>query len=318
MKTWKDSSILLLSLRLRRKQEDGDSVKTPALLFLPSHFILPDHLLTYPYLAGMPLFQDQTGRSVAVSGVPERIISIVPSQTELLYHLGLGQEVAGITKFCVHPNTWFRNKQRIGGTKNLNLQRIRELGPHLILANKEENDRDQVEELAKEFPVWTSDIHDLPSALDMIRSVGILTGKADRASVLANDILKAFAGLRPGPPVRTAYLIWKDPYMTAGGDTFIHEMLQRCGLQNLFAEKPRYPATSVEELGEAGCELLLLSSEPYPFSEKHIAGLQARLPHARILLVDGEMFSWYGSRLLLAPPYFARLTDQLHSNPYIR
>ncbi len=117
----------------------------------------------------MPIFTDQTGREVSIPSHPQRIISLVPSQTELLFDLGLEEQVAGITKFCVHPEKWFRSKTRIGGTKNIKSALIHQLQPDLIIANKEENVKEQVEELAAHYPVWVSDIHDLQSALDMIR-----------------------------------------------------------------------------------------------------------------------------------------------------
>ncbi|MEI6948310.1 helical backbone metal receptor [Paraflavisolibacter sp. H34] len=243
-----------------------------------------------------------------------RIISLVPSQTELLYHLGLEQEVVGITKFCVHPESWFRSKTRVGGTKQLHLDTIRQLRPDLILANKEENVKEQVETLAQEFPVYTSDVADLAGALEMIRALGALTGKAAEAGLLAQEIEKRFLQLRRSVrplPLRTAYLIWRQPYMTVGGDTFINNMLRAAGLENLFGGRTRYPVTSVEELQALGCELLLLSSEPYPFKEQHRIELQALLPQARIELVDGELFSWYGSRLLLAPAYFGELHQKI-------
>ena len=267
----------------------------------------------------MPVFTDQTGKTITIHHPPGKIISLVPSQTELLYDLGHDKEVVGITKFCVHPESWFRHKTRIGGTKQINTGLIRECKPDLILANKEENVKEQVEALAKEFPVWTSDVRDLPSALDMITQVGLLTGKEPVASNLVAQISKNFSRLGtpdselPAPisRLRTIYLIWKDPYMTAGGDTFIHAMLEAAGFQNIYAGQTRYPEITLDQIKEDRPELLLLSSEPFPFKQKHIDELQPDLPGTRILLVDGEMFSWYGSRLLYAPAYFYELSRQV-------
>lgn len=243
---------------------------------------------------------------------PSRIISLVPSQTELLCHLGLTEQVIGITKFCVHPKEWHQNKTRIGGTKTLNIEKIKSLQPDLIIANKEENVREQVEELAKEFPVWASDVNTLEDAYEMIESVGALTGKSSDAKELVAHIKTAFAQLQtPNNKPQTAYLIWKDPYMTAGGDTFINDMLTKAGFQNAFTSKQRYPVVTVDDLRSAACQLLFLSSEPYPFKQKHIDELQAHLPKTKIVLVDGEMFSWYGSRLLKAPAYFQNLREQV-------
>lgn len=261
---------------------------------------------------GMPLFTDQLNRSVSLPAAPRRIISLVPSQTELLYKLGLEAEVVGITKFCMHPESWFRSKRRVGGTKTVHPEIIGSLAPDLIIANKEENVREQVEALAERYPVWLSDVNTLAEALDMIRAVGCLTDRQQAAALIAEAITEGFDGLAGLPhPLRTAYLIWREPYMTVGHDTFIHDMLTRCGLFNVFGDQTRYPAITIGQLQEARCQLLFLSSEPYPFRDQHIAELQSYLPDTRIMLVDGEPFSWYGSRLLQAPKYFQSLLQQI-------
>jgi ABC-type Fe3+-hydroxamate transport system substrate-binding protein len=241
-----------------------------------------------------------------------RIISLVPSQTELLFDLGLDAEVTGITKFCVHPDSWFRSKTRIGGTKKLNIELIRKLRPDLVLANKEENLRHEVDILAEEFPVWVSDIGNLAEALNMIDSVGILTGKEKKAQEISAEIKIKFASLdQTKPTIRSCYLIWKDPWMTVGGDTFISDMMDQAGYSNVFADYMRYPEISIEQIIEKDCDLLMLSSEPFPFKEKHIAELKIKIPATKIILVDGEMFSWYGSRLKKAAGYFEQLRQTI-------
>lgn len=261
-------------------------------------------------------FTDARGNNIkGFNKQPKRIVSLVPSQTELLYHLGLDAEVVGLTKFCVHPQHWFRTKRRVGGTKNVSIETVKALQPHLILANKEENVREQIEELANHFPGWVTDVSNLNEALCMIEAVGVLTGKPEAATFLKYHIEQAFQTLAhtaSAYPLRTCYLIWKEPYLTVGGDTFIHDMLQRAGFKNIFAAQKRYPEVMLETLRELRCELLLLSSEPYPFGQKHIAPLQAQLPRTKILLVDGELFSWYGSRLQWAPAYFKKLQETIH------
>jgi len=244
---------------------------------------------------------------------PKRIISLVPSQTELLCHLGLDEEVVGITKFCVHPQTWFRTKTRIGGTKNINIEKIKALQPDLVIANKEENVKEQIEALQQFTSVYISDISTLAEAKQMIVQVGGLVDKTAEANKLVETIEQQFELLQNIHPdkIPAAYFIWRDPYMAAGGDTFINDMMQYCGFENIFLDKHRYPQINIEQLNETGCMVLLLSSEPFPFKEKHIDALQSLLPGVKILLVDGEMFSWYGSRLLLAPGYFKQLLQQV-------
>jgi ABC-type Fe3+-hydroxamate transport system substrate-binding protein len=251
---------------------------------------------------------DMTGREVNIPFPPRRIISLVPSQTELLFDLGLDEEVVGITKFCVHPEEWFRNKKRVGGTKTVHLDIVRNLQPYLIIANKEENTREQVEELALQFPVWVSDITTIDHGLDMIRKIGIITGKEANADQLAKEIHEGFKDISSiSKPLKVAYYIWKDPWMTVGGDTFISDVITRIGWKNVVAEKSRYPEVAPSELTGTGVALILLSSEPYPFKEKHIAKIQSLHPNAQIMLVDGEMFSWYGSRMKEAIPYLREL-----------
>lgn len=253
---------------------------------------------------------DQTGRTVYLSRPVKSIISLVPSQTELLADLELDDYVTGITRFCVHPEKWFRSKVRVGGTKQVHLEQIRSMSPDLIIANKEENVREQVEILAQEFPVWVSDVNDLSSALDMIREVGTITDRIERAAAIAGEISSRFESLSlRHSPQRAAYLIWKEPYMVAGGDTFINDMMERAGFINVFASQKRYPAVSEETLLNSDAEVFLFSSEPYPFRQVHLDSFRAA-GHV-CLLVDGELFSWYGSRLLQAPAYFSILQQQI-------
>jgi ABC-type Fe3+-hydroxamate transport system substrate-binding protein len=260
----------------------------------------------------MPSFTDQTGRTIELRTIPSRIVSLVPSQTELLHYFGLEQQVAGITKFCVHPPSWFKTKTRVGGTKQLSIETIHALQPDLIIANKEENVKEQVEALAKDYPVWVSDVNNLGDAYNMITSIGEMVHKTEAAQNLINQIKEGFAALIPSPaPPRTAYLIWREPYMTIGGDTFIHDMLTRCGFENMFAHQTRYPTVTIQQLQQ--CQLLLLSSEPYPFKQQHAYELQQQLPGVKIMLADGEMFSWYGSRLVCAAGYFRELKLKVKS-----
>lgn len=272
----------------------------------------------------MLAFTDQTGHTIFLEKAPRRIISLVPSQTELLFDLGLEEQVIGITKFCVHPPKWFYTKNRIGGTKTLQIDIIHQLKPDLIIANKEENIKEQVEELSRDYPVWTSDVTDLPSACDMIEQIGLLSHKMERAEEIVSTIKDGFSQLQtPNSSLRgtkqkpkTCYLIWNDPYMTVGGDTFIHSMLEFAGFENIFKDNLRYPILTLADLVLSGCQLLLLSSEPFPFKHKHVdewrqALSRVGLYDTKIILVDGAMFSWYGSRLQYTPAYFKELQQEV-------
>jgi ABC-type Fe3+-hydroxamate transport system substrate-binding protein len=259
-------------------------------------------------------FTDQLHRTLHLPHFPpRRIISLVPSQTELLAYLGLDDEVAGITKFCVHPERWFAEKQRIGGTKTVNMEKVAALSPDLIIGNKEENDQAQIQLLEKRYPVWMSDINTLDNACDMIRSVGAITGREAKADELADKILRAFAGLDEvgiaAKTRRVAYLIWRKPMMVAASGTFTDHLLNRAGFKNAFQTQSRYPEVSADELAAAQPDLIFLSSEPYPFADKHLAEFQEICPGVPVRLVDGELFSWYGPRLLLTAPYLAELAE---------
>jgi ABC-type Fe3+-hydroxamate transport system substrate-binding protein len=258
-------------------------------------------------------FTDQMGRQIELPALPERIISLVPSQTELLADLGLSDKLVGITKFCIHPPGLKEHCRIIGGTKQVHFDRIHALKPDLIIGNKEENEKQFIEELSKDYPVWMSDIQTYPDALEMIRQVGEITGTAGRAEVLISEIEAGFSDLQGvEESLSVAYLIWQKPFMGAGNNTFINEMLMRLGFQNVLSGLDgRYPEFSIKELRSLTPEVVLLSSEPYPFGEKHIEYFRANLPGVRVLLVDGEMFSWYGSRLRHSPNYFRELLAAL-------
>ena len=241
----------------------------------------------------------------------------MPSQTELLFDLGLDAEVVGITKFCIHPENWFKTKTRVGGTKNLNMKIIHSLQPDLIIANKEENVKEQIEELARDYDVWVTDVNTLGDATQMIQDLGEITFKEELAYTLQKEILKKFVKLRletaDSGKIRGAYFIWKDPFMIAGGKTFINDLLPYSGVENVFSNEARYPEIDLKTLKAKKCQVILLSSEPYPFKEKHQKEMETLLPGIPVILVDGEMFSWYGSRLSRAADYFKNLQQQIVS-----
>ena len=257
-------------------------------------------------------FTDQMNRTIRLQSTPSRIVSLVPSQTELLFDLGLEKEVVGITKFCIHPNNWFQNKTRVGGTKNVNFEQIDKLNPDLIIANKEENTEIEIKQLMKEYPVWISDIQNLEDALEMIFLIGEVTQTNQKALTIISSIQKEFELLKHQNNRKTAYFIWKKPMMSINKSRFIHDMMNRCGFENVFASANcDYPNISKEQLQKANPEIILLSSEPYPFKEKHMEKFQEICPTAIIKLVDGELFSWYGSRLQYAPNYFQKILKSI-------
>ncbi|MEO5674857.1 MAG: helical backbone metal receptor [Chitinophagales bacterium] len=253
---------------------------------------------------------DQLGREIQIPVHPRKIISLVPSQTELLFDLGLNEEIMAVTKFCIYPEEKVKSKIRIGGTKNLNIEKIKSLRPDLIIGNKEENDEEQIKELMKEFTVWISDIQTTGEAYAMIDSVGKITGKQKQADRIIKDIrvaIRNFQLSKTDDVFTAAYLIWNEPMMTTGNNTFIHHMLGIAGFKNVFNDLRRYPEIGIQDLKLRSPQFLLLSSEPFPFSTKHAEEFEKLLSQTKILLVDGEMFSWYGSRMVKSISYFEHL-----------
>ncbi len=254
--------------------------------------------------------KDQIGREIRLEKTPKRIISLVPSQTELLADLGLDEQVVGITKFCVHPKKWFKAKKRVGGTKNVDLDKVKALKPDLIIANKEENAQPDIEQLQKEYPVYVSDIFNVKDALKMMADVGVLTNTGDQTDELRKKIKKRFKKL-PQYKGRVLYFIWNKPYMVAGNNTFIGHLLTELGFENCLADKKaRYVQLSADDVKKLNPDYILLSSEPFPFKEKHQLALEKKF-NTKTLIVDGEMFSWYGSRMLKMKDYFKKLDKQL-------
>ena len=234
-----------------------------------------------------------------------RIVSLVPSITELLSDLQLEKEVVGITKFCVHPNIWYRNKKRIGGTKTLHLEVIEYLEPDLIIANKEENTKEQIEVLAKNYNVLVTEIRSLADNVNLIKLLGEKTKREHEALSLIKQFEAAFGQTQKKRNKSAAYLIWQDPIMTIGGDTYIHNVMEHIGLYNIFGERFRYPDTTIKELRQLSPQMILLSSEPYPFKQKHVEHFKNELPDTDVRLVDGEAFSWYGTRFIRKAEYLS-------------
>ncbi|MEL6917068.1 MAG: helical backbone metal receptor [Bacteroidota bacterium] len=257
------------------------------------------------------VIQDQLGRTLEIPKNLYRIVSLVPSQTELLIDLGLENRLVGITKFCVHPANLSKTKTVVGGTKTVHYEKIADLQPDIILCNKEENTKEIVATLEKKHRVHVSNITNLEDSLKLIKQYGELFQCNERAKEINATIVteaKTFATyVKDTPKLNVLYFIWKDPWMSVGKDTFIHHMLTLNGFINLMSEKERYPEVRVNKLSKISPDLILLSSEPFPFKEKHKEEIQLLCPDAEVLLVNGAYFSWYGSRLQKAFQYFKSL-----------
>ena len=256
-------------------------------------------------------YKDQLHRPVQIDKTPKRIVSLVPSQTELLVDLGLKDSIVGVTKFCVHPKQLRKEKTVVGGTKNIKVDKIKALHPDIILCNKEENSLEIIESLKTVAPIHISDIYSLDDAYELIEMYGDIFEVDQKASVLIQDIKfehkNYLSTNQSSKRQKVAYFIWRKPWMVAANNTYINTMLNEINCINVFQDVSRYPEINLDDPILKEVKTIMLSSEPYPFKEKHIKELNEKLPHANILLVDGEMFSWYGSRLRYAFQYFETL-----------
>ncbi len=255
--------------------------------------------------------KDQLNRIIHLTKLPERIISLVPSQTELLFDLGLESSIVGITKFCVHPEHFKKGKTIVGGTKDVHFDKIKALQPDIILCNKEENTFEMIQELETIAPVHISNIYTVEDCLELIEMYGGLFSKEEKASEIIQNIKFKYADfkkfIKDKPTIKTAYFIWKSPWMVAAKGTFIDEMLRLNKFENYYRHLERYPEIDLSEEIKESAGLVLLSSEPFPFKEAHKKLLKQFFPQGNIVLVDGEAFSWYGTRLLKAFDYFKSL-----------
>ncbi|MDI3527997.1 MAG: hypothetical protein PWR03_2181 [Tenuifilum sp.] len=251
---------------------------------------------------------DDLGREVFFSFPPQRIVSLVPSITELLFDLGLDDKIVGVTSYCIHPKQ-AKSKVIVGGTKNVDASLIRRLKPDLILAEKSENQKENVLDVAAECSVYTFDISGFDDAIKMIQTVGILTSTTEQANEISKKVTSQFRNLGTARTSKTVfYPVWKNPYITINASTFISSMLKFCGLKNIFDGYDKsYPVVDLSEVINHNPDIILLPSEPYEFSQDDMAELKSLFPNSKLFLVDGEMFAWYGSRMLKAVDYFSEL-----------
>lgn len=267
----------------------------------------------------MKTIKDQIGREIIIKSAPKRIVSLVPSQTELLCDLALENELVGITKFCVHPLHLKATKTIVGGTKKVDFDKIRDLNPDFILCNKEENSYESLPELEKIAPTYFSDVNNIQNAIDLILSLGAICNRRTESDNLAHKIefkLNDFKQFVKNKPTRkVAYFIWAKPWMVVGNDTYINEMLQLNKFENIYANMSRYPKIEIDRIRHEGDpDVVILSSEPFPFKDEHAMEISTFTNRSITVFADGEMFSWPGSRMLLAFDYFKALHKKLESH----
>jgi ABC-type Fe3+-hydroxamate transport system substrate-binding protein len=256
----------------------------------------------------MPPRVDASGVAVELPRPPRRIVSLIPSTTEILCALGLGDALVGVTVYCVEPHDVVRGKTRIGGEKDPDLARIRALEPDLVVANVEENRREDIDQLrAWSIPVWVTYPRTVVEGIRLIGELGEVTGAGTRAREMLRDLEPLYSSVQRAtanrPPVAVFYPIWRGPYMTINGDTYIHDMLRVCGGRNIFADRPeRYPTVTLDEVAARRPEVILLPDEPFRFRRAHLADFEAytevpAVRDGRLHLVDGKPFSWHGPRI---------------------
>lgn len=247
-----------------------------------------------------------------------RLVSLCPSITESLVALGAARDLVGVTRYCIHPKEALRSVPRMGGTKNPDLSAIRAARPDLVFCNAEENRTDDIEALRRDFTVDVSLPRRVAEIPGLLRHFGALTGHAENAEMWALRLEEEMRGLegRSRPSFRFVYLIWRDPFMTVSGDTYVSDLLRRVGGRNAFEKKGvgthDYPTVAEEEVVQEGPDLLVLPDEPYRFGEKDAAFWRERLPAAsRVVLVRGDDFCWHGTRTLRGLVAAGRLVRQL-------
>ena len=252
--------------------------------------------ISFVYMQGR--YRDQTGEVIELKSTVQRIVSLVPSQSEFLWDLGLEHELVGITKFCIYPATMFKSITRVGGTKQINLELIAQLQPDLIIGNKEENTREDIQALRQNYPVWLSDINTIGDAMEMMHQLAVMTNRLPQWAPLKARIeesVKRTHHLFQGRKV--AYAIWHEPWMFVGHSTYINAVLNHLGMENVLSSLARYPQLPIEALKRYAPDVILLSEEPFPFKANHAAAVKAHFPNTKVLCFSGEPFSWYGSRM---------------------
>ncbi|MCB0833744.1 MAG: ABC transporter substrate-binding protein [Bacteroidetes bacterium] len=254
---------------------------------------------------------DALGRHVRFDRPPTRVVSLIPSITESLFELGLESSVQGVSKYCIYPAGLTDGKRKVGGQKNPDFQAIEEINPDLIILNREENKPDHIRKLGEKYPIWVTYPRQFLDTLALLRDLGGIFGVSvdDYQSEIRAGVEALH--LEAAQRCRVLYLIWRNPWMSINGDTFIHDVLKLHGLDNVFAEHPeRYFEVSVDEIISKNPEMIILPDEPYRFLKKHIAEfgdlpIQA-VASGRVFLADGTYFCWYGTRSARTSSYIRK------------
>lgn len=260
------------------------------------------------------VYQDHLGRTINLDYPPKRIISLCPSITETLFDLGLVDRIVGRTRYCIHPAGQVENVKTVGGTKKIKETVIDELSPDLIIAEKEENKKEMIDSLERKYPVFVTEIKTFEDGLRMIKDLGEITDRSTPAENMVESIEAKFRELTATNGKKVAYVIWQNPYMVAGTDTYIHSMLEKAGFINAFQNhEGRYPKVTIEDFLETAPDVILLASEPFPFQETHRLEFEKQLPTSRTMLIDGEI-CWYGSRMILVADDLKQLLTEVDND----
>jgi ABC-type Fe3+-hydroxamate transport system substrate-binding protein len=258
-------------------------------------------------------FYDDLGRKICLSTPPSKAVSLCPSITETIFSLAPPQKVAGVTKFCIRPHHLIKDIPKVGGTKTVDISKIENLAPDLIIAEKEENTKETIEILEKKYNVIVFNVESYEDALNMIHKLGVIFDNTQKAQEISNHIKRLFALIPRVNNKKVLYFIWRKPYMVAGKNTYISSILEKLGFKNAILpfSSSRYPILENLENISLETDYIFLSSEPYPFNERHRQELSMYFQNSKIMLVDGQMFSWYGVRMIEAALYFNKLIAQL-------
>ncbi len=249
---------------------------------------------------------DALGRPVEITTPPKRIVSLVPSITEALFAFGLGKRIAGVTKFCTEPADGVAGLPKVGGTKNVDVEAVVKLKPDLVIANAEENEKADIEALvAAGLTVFVTYPRTVIHATAMMRTLAEITDKKEAAAPLVAaieaEVALARAADQERTPLRVFCPIWREKWMTIGPDTYMHDFLSSCGLQNVYGDSSeRYPEIELSDVAAKRPDIVLLPDEPYRFARKHVKEVAAAIPgidESRIYLVDGKDVCWYGPRI---------------------